>query len=213
MKHTEVQQAAVSLFAEKGFTATGIRDIGALAGLNSATLYHYADNKEDLLVQIMSEGLSVLLDLMNDVYESSADPAIQLVRFVRTHVAFGARNPLTSRVTDQSVQSLSGQAKSDMIELRDAFESLLERILQRGKLTKTFDIDDARIARLAIIEMNNGIADWFKPTGRLTETEVQIQFSKFACRLVGVKHPSEEEIGELADVPHLACEPPSSQEN
>lgn len=213
MKHTEVQQAAVSLFAEKGFTATGIRDIGALAGLNSATLYHYADNKEDLLVQIISESLSVLLDLMNDVYESSADPAIQLVRFVRTHVAFGSRNPLTSRVTDHSVQSLSGQAKSDMIELRDAFESLLERILQRGKLTKTFDIDDARIARLAIIEMNNGIADWFKPTGRLTEAEVQIQFSKFACRLVGVKHPSEEEIGELGDVPHLACEPPSSQEN
>ena len=36
----EIQQVAVSLFAEKGYAATGIRELGRAAGINSATLYH-----------------------------------------------------------------------------------------------------------------------------------------------------------------------------
>ena len=32
-----VQRAAVTLFATKGFAATGIRELGAEAGINSAT--------------------------------------------------------------------------------------------------------------------------------------------------------------------------------
>lgn len=207
MRQIEVQQAAVELFAQKGYSATGIRDIGAKAGLNSATLYHYVSGKEEILIQIMTESLTTLLDLMNEVFKSSADPRIQLVRFVRTHVAFGARNPQTSKVTDQGVNGLTGETKQEIIELRDAFESLLERILQRGKLTKDFDITDPRIARLAIIEMNNGISDWFRPDGRLSEAEVQQQFSMFACRMVGTTQPTENEIGDIPTVPVLNCEP------
>ncbi len=212
MKLTEVQRAAVSLFADRGFAATGIRDIGAKAGLNSATLYHYVDGKEELLVEIMSDCLTTLLDLMNQVFESSPDPAVQLVRFVRTHVAFGATNPLTSRVTDQSVQALSGNSKQKIIDLRDAFESILERILERGKLTNEFNISDSRIVRLAIIEMNNGIADWYRPSGRLTIEQVQFQFSDFACRIVGVAQPDEDLIGNLPAVTRLLSEPQISKE-
>lgn len=207
MKHIEVQQAAVSLFSEKGFAATGIRDIGAKAGLNSASLYHYVEGKEELLVEIMTECLTSLLDMMKQAYESSADPAVQLVQFVQTHVAFGATNPLTSRVTDRSFQVLSQSSRESIVALRDAFESILERILQRGKLTDNFQISDPRIARLAIIEMNNGIADWFRPSGRLSVAQVQDQFSLFACRMVGIAHPDASLIGPLPTVEKLPCEP------
>ncbi len=46
-----VQRAAVTLFATKGFAATGIRELGAEAGINSATLYHYVGSKESLLAR------------------------------------------------------------------------------------------------------------------------------------------------------------------
>ena len=45
----KVQQAAVLLFARQGFAATGIRELGAAAGINSATIYHYVGSKESLL--------------------------------------------------------------------------------------------------------------------------------------------------------------------
>ena len=51
----DVQRAAVALFAEKGFAATGIRELGNAAGLNSATLYHHVGGKQELLVIAQAE--------------------------------------------------------------------------------------------------------------------------------------------------------------
>ncbi|WP_197048757.1 helix-turn-helix domain-containing protein [Streptosporangium roseum] len=49
----EIQQAAVGLFAQTGYAATGIRELGRAAGINSATLYHYTGGKEEILSGIM----------------------------------------------------------------------------------------------------------------------------------------------------------------
>ena len=46
----------------EGFEATGIRELGAAVGLNSATLYHYAGGKQELLAEIMRRCLTELLD-------------------------------------------------------------------------------------------------------------------------------------------------------
>ncbi len=58
----KVQRAAVLLFAAHGFAATGIRELGAAAGINSATLYHYTGSKEDLLVSIMRSCLEAMIE-------------------------------------------------------------------------------------------------------------------------------------------------------
>src|ERR1700710_1886584 len=49
--------AALTLFATKGYAATGIREIAEAADLTSAALYHYIGSKEDLLIHLMTEGL------------------------------------------------------------------------------------------------------------------------------------------------------------
>ena len=56
-----VRQAAVSLFARQGYAGTGIRELGRAVGLTSATLYHYAGGKEELLAGIMRDALTELL--------------------------------------------------------------------------------------------------------------------------------------------------------
>ena len=47
-----VRQAALELFAERGFHGTGIRQLAERAGVSSASLYHYLGTKEDLLVAL-----------------------------------------------------------------------------------------------------------------------------------------------------------------
>ena len=47
-KREIILKAATRAFAEKGFAAVGIREIAREAGLNSATLYHYFENKEGI---------------------------------------------------------------------------------------------------------------------------------------------------------------------
>ncbi len=164
----EIRQAAVSLFAERGFAATGIRDVGRAAGLNSATLYHYASGKEELLAGIMRAGLEELLRTGREAVAYGSDPAVQLARLVAAHVANEAVNPLTSRVTDTEVRALTGGNRAEIIALRDAYEALVAGVLERGARAGEFQVTDLRVARLALVEMCNGVALWYRPDGRLS---------------------------------------------
>ena len=44
-----MRAAALTLFAERGYHGTGIRQLADAAGLSSASLYHYMGTKEELL--------------------------------------------------------------------------------------------------------------------------------------------------------------------
>lgn len=191
----EIRRAAVSLFAERGFAATGIRDVGRAAGLNSATLYHYASGKEELLAGIMRAGLEELLRTGREAVAYRQDPAVQLARLVAAHVANEAVNPLTSRLTDTEVRALTGGNRAEIIALRDGYEALVAGVLERGVAAEEFQITDLRVARLALVEMCNGVALWYRPDGRLSVAELQDRFVELACRLAGSRLVRREEYG------------------
>ena len=48
-RREQLIDAAVSVFAAKGFHATTVRDIGRAAGLTQGTIYNYVRTKEDIL--------------------------------------------------------------------------------------------------------------------------------------------------------------------
>src|SRR5665213_2134749 len=97
----DVQRAAVDLFSRRGFEATGIRELGAAVGLNSATLYHYAGGKQEVLAEIMRLCLDELLACGRAALTSSTDPMEQLAALIASHVGISALNPRTALVTDQ----------------------------------------------------------------------------------------------------------------
>ncbi len=45
----EILVAAASLFYERGYDATSIRDLALVAGISSSTLYHHFTNKQEIL--------------------------------------------------------------------------------------------------------------------------------------------------------------------
>jgi AcrR family transcriptional regulator len=202
-----VWQAAVRLFADQGFAATGIRDIGREAGLNSATLYHYAGSKEELLAGIMRTALEALLGVGREAAGHSADPAVALARLVRAHVSMEAVNPLTSRVSDQEIRALGPANQKLVIGLRDDYESLFARVLERGARTGQFQVADLKVTRFALLEMCNGVSNWYRPGGRLSVPDLQDRFVELACRLAGVPAVARADSGPDVTVPRLDSEP------
>lgn len=53
MRRTQILDAATSVFAEKGFHRTTIKDIAAFAGIADGTIYNYFANKNALLIGIL----------------------------------------------------------------------------------------------------------------------------------------------------------------
>lgn len=203
----KVQQAAVSLFATRGFAATGIRELGAAAGINSATLYHYVGSKEDLLVSIMRDCLNEMIRSGSEALRASSEPALQLAGLVSSHVGFTAINPLTSRVAEYEMRALSDANRPAMQQLRDEYEALFAQVLERGVRVGTFDAQDLSMTRLALMEMGTGVAHWFRPDGRLGVEEVQRYFVGMACRILSVDVSTLDGVDYVVPPLRVASEP------
>jgi len=57
-RRRRLKDAALAVFAEKGFQAATTREIAARAGLGAATLFRYAEQKRDLLLMIVNDDLN-----------------------------------------------------------------------------------------------------------------------------------------------------------
>lgn len=194
--HTEelVKQAALQLFAEKGFDGTGIRDIASKAGVTTATLYHYMGAKDDLLIQIIREGMQVLIaDGVEALRDAGDGPAERLAALVRAHVHYHARNPQLAQVIDTQFSALSGQRREEALSLRDQYDKLWAEVLKRGLESGEFHLSDKALARFALLAMCNGVVSWYSPRGRLSIDEIARHFIAMAYGVVGYSSSSNKE--------------------
>jgi AcrR family transcriptional regulator len=183
-KLEELREAALRLFSQKGFQATGIRDLADAIGVTTAALYHYMDTKEDLLLEIMTRSLTCSLRAMQSACAIANSPEGRLVAFVRTHVIVEGKFPEEAIVVDGELRALSAAARAKVIALRDSYEGLLDEILLAGCEQGTFTLANRRLTRLAILESGNGLSRWYSPTGHCTLTEIADVFADLALAAV-----------------------------
>jgi len=84
-KRDLIVEAAVQVFAEKGFHQARISDIATRAGVADGTIYLYFKNKEDLLLSIFEEKMDELLDGMHAALDGIEDPLDRVRRFAQHH--------------------------------------------------------------------------------------------------------------------------------
>jgi TetR/AcrR family fatty acid metabolism transcriptional regulator len=84
-KRILITEAAIEVFADKGFHQARISDIAKRAGVADGTIYLYFKNKEDLLLSIFEEKMDELLAGLGEALESTDDPIERIRRFARFH--------------------------------------------------------------------------------------------------------------------------------
>ena len=62
LRRQQILDAAVKVFAEKGFHVTTIRDIARVAGIADGTIYHYFNNKGELLLGVLDRMTAAVRD-------------------------------------------------------------------------------------------------------------------------------------------------------
>jgi TetR/AcrR family fatty acid metabolism transcriptional regulator len=84
-KRSLITEAAVEVFAEKGFRQARVSDIAKRAGVADGTIYLYFKNKEDILLSIFEEKMDLLLQRLGDTLEGVDDPEERIRRFAHFH--------------------------------------------------------------------------------------------------------------------------------
>ena len=80
-----ILDAAIRVFAEKGFHAARISDVADAAGVADGTIYLYFKNKDDLLLSIFEEKMDLLLAGLREALEGVEDPLDRVRTFAHYH--------------------------------------------------------------------------------------------------------------------------------
>lgn len=137
--------AAVRVFARKGFHAARVGDIAEEAGVAHGLLYHYFSSKDEVLATIFRETWTDLLDAVSDVEKSEAGAREQLRQVAAILLRSWRRNPDLVRVLVREV-TRSSEVERRIGEIDAAFEAL-ERIVRKGQSKGELREDlDARLA-------------------------------------------------------------------
>src|ERR1700758_1806643 len=103
-----IVDAAVSLFGEKGYNATTMRDIAKAVGILPGSLYAHIDSKETLLIEIVEKGIERFLAIDRLLAASEASPEARMRSAICEHIKVVAENPERTLVVFHQWRFLSG---------------------------------------------------------------------------------------------------------
>jgi TetR/AcrR family fatty acid metabolism transcriptional regulator len=144
-KRRLILDAAVRVFACKGYHTSRVGDIAEEAGVAHGLLYHYFRSKEALLETIFRETWRDVLDAVRAVEETDESARDRLAGIAKILLRAWRRDPDLVRVLVREV-TRSSHLQERIDEIGAAFAGL-ERIIARGQQEGEFRSDlDARMA-------------------------------------------------------------------
>ena len=77
---SELAEAALGLFVEKGYAATRLDEVAARAGVSKGTLYLYFDSKEALFKAVITMGIDPVMARGESMFAELRDDPVALLR-------------------------------------------------------------------------------------------------------------------------------------
>jgi TetR/AcrR family fatty acid metabolism transcriptional regulator len=142
-RRAELLEAAVRVFAAKGFHASRVGDIAEEAGVAHGLLYHYFRSKEEVLETIFRETWANLVRETERIEVSGVPFREQLRRFARIYLGSWLVTPELVRVLVREV-ARSPEVGNRVDEIRGLFKALrriVEAARERGEVRD--DVDPA----------------------------------------------------------------------
>ncbi|MFE5704305.1 TetR/AcrR family transcriptional regulator [Rhodococcus koreensis] len=85
---SKILDAAVELFATRGFHAVAMSEIGPAAGIVGSGIYRHFDSKYAVLVALLEDVMSQLLSSADQIIAEHADSDTTMGQLVRTQIDF-----------------------------------------------------------------------------------------------------------------------------
>jgi AcrR family transcriptional regulator len=91
-------QAAVGLFAKKGYSATGLREIVREAGVSVAMVHYHFGSKQALLEAILERFFQSVYSIAEESLAGEDPPELKMRRYLRAIVGVFRKNPDLVRI-------------------------------------------------------------------------------------------------------------------
>ncbi len=171
-KRRQLLDAAVRVFARKGFHASRVGDIAEEAGVAHGLLYHYFKSKDEVLQAVFHENWSLLVARIESVEETDEPAADQLRHISAIVLRTWLHLPDVVRVVIQEF-GRSPELAERIGELAlpiDALQRVIARGVENGEFRK--DIDPTFAATVVYGSIDELLTGWV--LGRLPSGEEDV---------------------------------------
>lgn len=180
-----VRDAALTLFAARGYHGTALSEIAQELGIRTPSLYNHMRAKQDLLHDIVAESSRQVLSEYTAAVEGVDDVTERLRRAVETYALRHAHHRREALVINRDVDSLVPPGREQVLNMRRRHERAIRGLITEGVQLGRFHVDSPTLASFGILEMCVSIARWFRDDGPLSAEEVARQYGEFALRIAG----------------------------
>ena len=171
-----------TLFWRKGYISTSMRDIAAAYGCKPANIYNFFPNKEEILFEVLWEEMEEILSPIKHLEEDdNTSPEDQLRLVIESHLKLTLSYRRSAKLLfDISLDNLSRPKRKKIIDLRDTYDRIIRKILNRGMEIGSFRKIDAKIAGFMLASMITRTRLWYHPKKGISVSDLADFIFEFA---------------------------------
>ncbi len=154
-----ISEAAMDLFAAKGFDQTTVEEVAQAAGVSRRSFFRYYEGKDDLLAQGVVDYGKVLAEAVK-ASPSRGTPLDVVHETVMAGAKYVIGRPKIREGVEIAIRSASARQAyhSRMVEVEDR---LADAFASRLKGAKKDDVRPRLLAGLTLVLMNTTVTAWF----------------------------------------------------
>jgi len=186
-----IHDAGLTLFNERGYTASTVRELADACGLTPGAIYNHYASKEALLFAIVDRVHDLADTVLAETLRSvGSDPAQQLEALASELTAFHLARPRETRVANRDYIYLPAAQRDSIVRRRRRVRALFTDVLDEGERRGSFTIGDlgsedaVQAASIAILNMVVFVAEWSDPAAGLPNArETAVLHGRLALRI------------------------------
>lgn len=176
-KRDAVILTAARAFRERGYHNTSLDDVARELKVTKPTIYHYVENKEQLLFECFRAGLSEIMDAIDEVDRAGGSARDRLASVV-THYADAVSSDFGWCMVQAENQDLSAAMSKKVRALKSEIDQAIRRLITEGSQDGSIRKCDAKITAFALAGALNWIAYWYDSDESLTAADIASRFNE-----------------------------------
>ena len=132
-KYKAILDAAVRVFARKGFYHARVSEIAREAGVADGTIYLYFQNKDDILISMFEDGMRTVIDRVRSEIENETDPLRKIKCFARAHLSLIEDNKDMAEIIQVELRQSNKFMKEYRNEKFFEYIDLISSIVREGQ--------------------------------------------------------------------------------
>jgi len=164
----QILEAAIRVFAEKGYHGTKTKEIAERAGVSEGTVFKYFKTKKDILLDLLNtSSIDFLMKMIHEAESEKKDVQEVLVSFLKKYAEFIKNNFELMKLIFYESQFHEDLKKEFLKKVDKKITYLCEELIKEKIKKGEFREVDPRIAVKAFMGMVIGTLIWIKTEGTL----------------------------------------------